>query len=213
MIKYLIIGLILISTNSFGQIYKINHVKTDSIFIGVNNVLQIEGFTRNDKISIKTSRNIRNRKCGRHSFCLVVSRPFYNDSIIILKGEEIIDTITISAFRTKLDQFIETDSYGLIRSGEYSLNILKQLRSIKVKINVPWIGELLINKYLIEVVNKKEKIIFSKTMYSGSFDDQEIKTMLNRLKRGDVIKIRNIIVRTPYDDGERPKRFKFTVKQ
>ena len=205
--------LMIISNFLFSQSYTIKGVRTDTLFIGMSNDLKVTGFDRDDKISIKTSDKIRSKKIGRHYFMLAVSRPFENDSIFILKNEEVIDCLTFSSIRTKLDQFIVTKNYGLLRSGSYPLEMLKDFKTVKVKINVPWIGDLPVKRYFIEIINKRGEIIIAKTIKkTGDLNDSEINAAIHQLKRGDQIRIRHIMVRTPYDDGERPKRFLFTVK-
>ena len=193
-----------------GQKYTINSIEADIIFIGSNNYLKVEGFSRNESITIKPSLPISSRKVSRHVFSLLVNKSKKDIPIIILKDEVPIDTIFLSSYRPWVKHFVNTKQIGFIQSGEYPIEVLKQLKSIEFVCNIPW-KQVECNGFTIDIF-RGNNIIFYKEIKGKSLEDKDITKAIKKMKKGDFILIKKIWAKMPWDCGQKPHGFKLTVK-
>lgn len=193
-----------------GQTFTINSVATDMIFIGFDNYLKIEGFSKDESISIKTPQNITHKKHGTHLFNLKINRIAKDIPIILFKEEIAIDTIFLSSYRSKVDQFVNASNFGFIQSGAYPLDVLKQIKSLEIICNIPS-EKVNVQGFRIEIY-KGEKIISSETIKGKNLVSKEVTHSIDKLKKGDFILISKVRAVFPWSCGNKPHGFKLVVK-
>lgn len=194
-----------------GQSFTINSSQQKTLIIGKDNLLEIKGYPRIDSLNLEASSGVRCKKKNENVFILTATKPRKEIPIILKNGNEIVDTIIVSSERIWLKQFIKTDSFGFIKSGEHSIEIIKSIVSIEVRCNIPNKREIPVQNYRIEIYQKND-LVLSKTFRGKKFNHPEIINALNQLKKNDIIEIKRIKARTPWDDGQQPMSMFLKVK-
>jgi len=203
-------ALFLMATCAFSQNYLISQRTTDSLFIGLNNSLQLIGYNRTDNITVSFPKSIRGRKIGRFNYNMTVSRPTSHQQIFILKDNIPVDSITVSIYKVTLKEFIVTKDRKLVKSGTYPLEMIQQINNITLILNIPpYRAEVL--GYRIEIWNPNDILYYGRTQ-DGHFNHQNIREALIRLKRGGGVHISRVWAKFPWDDGAFPQTYKLIVK-
>lgn len=181
-----------------------NVIIDNPFLIGVNNRLTIKGFGKKDSLIIEAPFDISSQRVGQENYFLRVSRTTGIAPIVLKNRNVVIDTIMVSVERTTLTQHISTNKYGLITSGEYPLEVIKSIKSIELRTNIPDKEEIPVLGYTIEISNGEE-ILLNTYIEGKSFEYPEVIKALNRLKRNGFVSIRKIYGATPWDDGHQPQ--------
>ena len=191
----------------FGQDITISN----PLVIGANNKLTIQGFGKNDSLSIEAPFYIKSIRSGQESYNLLVTQPTEIVPVVLKNRKVILDTIMVSVERCTLKQYLTTNGYGQLISGEYPLAIIKSIESIELTTNFPGKEEIPVIGYAIEISNEKEVILY--TIIKGeTFKHPEVMNALKRLKKNGLVSIRKIHAVTPWDDGDRPQDFYLKAK-
>ncbi|MBK8493218.1 MAG: hypothetical protein IPL49_20630 [Saprospirales bacterium] len=109
-----------------------------SIFIGLDNLLEIPPFNGKLITAIEGPANI-SIKGDQGRFIVHASAPSDRIWIKLFSGSELVDSIKIKSERLYFKQFSQTENFGLITPGSYPKKVLQDLKSIVVKFNVPWV--------------------------------------------------------------------------
>jgi hypothetical protein len=204
-----LIILMFCTTVIFAQNYTINGRQADSLFIGLNNPLQLLDFNRGDNVSVIFPSSINGKKRGPFTYSMIVSQPRTDLPIIILKDEIPIDTLIVSIYGMKLKEFIGTRKNGLLKSGTYPLEMIQDIDKIIFTLNIPNY-KVKVKDYIIEIWNPND-ILYYGQFNDGHFNHPPIQNALRQLKRGGGVSIKKIGARFPWDCGNRPKPYTFIV--
>lgn len=205
-----LVTFLLISIKTFCQNFTIGGYPTNSIYIGIDNILEIQEVSYKKLItSIKAPREI-SIKNDNGKFILQPSKPSDQIWIKLYSESALIDSIKLKSERISFEQFFKTKDYGLIVSGSYSKEILQNLSSILIKFNVPWIETPIIGFEII--IFQKSEALYKASYKGDNIDDFKIKVAIAKLEKGGSIEIRKIRAVFPYDDGDKAFEMKLICK-
>ncbi len=198
---------------SLAQDYTIRDLHTDSIFVGPNNLLQINGYYEeipSAEMTIEKSRERRNlitisspdvscQKVGYNQFVLLTTREKQANRIYVTVAGTVVDTIILSSHRVKHHEFFVLKNSQLIKSGTYPLGLIKQIDALKIGINVPWFNIPILG-YRITISNGDE-ILLDERIKGTSLNHPQITKAIARLKKDGRILIARVHAKKPWSCG------------
>lgn len=191
------------------QEFTIGDLSGTTLYIGMDNVLEFGASDKQSIAQVKSDGLARVSKEDDH-FILHVSKP--SDLIWVRsysKEKNMIDSIKFKSKRVNFRQFVKVKNSGLIVSGEYTKATLRNLESVIMNLNVPWI-ETPVIKFKIEIY--QNELLFSGVQKGARLDSPAIQKAISKLTRGGVVRISQIRARLAGDDGPQPIDMIFTCK-
>ncbi|MDA8693477.1 hypothetical protein N9L92_05380 [Saprospiraceae bacterium] len=209
--KLLIILISLIPIVSYCQNFSIGGHKGHTVFVGIDNNLEFD-YSRIDTITkIEASSGVSVLiNSDSQIFTLICRRPIDQFLVTVFSHDKLIDSFKLNSKLIYFKQFGKTKNNLTLESGVQSIEVLQELDSIIVELNVPWIHSQVLG-YEITIANDKT-IKYHDLNVGAKLDNQDLKKAMMNLKRGDTIEFKHIRARLPYEDGIRPHDMKFICK-